>query len=122
MSPTNQNINLTLTNDSAHTEEHFVQTLTMIETIKLSHDKQFIVHQRKNFISNPIVKATWWSKDVQCHGKWRHNVCVYGLKDIPKILNHSIEGALFSNKFQSNVDTNIIQCLIHILDQKKSFF
>ena len=86
-----------------------------------TYDHEYNVHQREHFISDPIVRATWWSKDDKCHGKWRHNVCVYGLKDVPKILNHSDGGALFANKFQSNVDSNVIPCLINILDDKKQY-
>ena len=91
----------------------------MIETVDWSPQRGYIVHQRDSFISDPIVKATWWSKDIKCHGKWRHNVCVYGLKDVPKVLNDSHEGALFANKFQSNVDSNVIPCLMNILDDEK---
>ena len=101
--------------DSGHTEEHFLQTLTMIDKIDWSPESGYIVRQRRSWTSEPIVRATWAWSNVTCHGKWRHSVCVYGLSDIPHILNVSTEGPVMANKFLTDVDPNVVPCLDKIV-------
>ena len=101
--------------DSGHTEEHFIQTLTMVDKIDWNPDSGYRVKQRHSWTSDPIVRATWSWSNATCHGKWRHSVCVYGLSDIPHILNVSSEGPIIANKFLSDVDANVVPSLDEII-------
>ena len=63
-----------------------------------------------------LLRAVWKQQGSQCHGVWRNNVCVYGLNDLPLILNHSRDGVIFANKFQTDVDPDVVPCLIQNLE------
>ncbi|KAM4675952.1 beta-1,3-galactosyl-O-glycosyl-glycoprotein beta-1,6-N-acetylglucosaminyltransferase 3-like [Discoglossus pictus] len=52
---------------------------------------------------------------AHCTGAYRRSVCVYGIGDLPWILQ---QHHLFANKFDSNVDNNVIQCLEQYLRHK----
>ncbi|XP_053575320.1 beta-1,3-galactosyl-O-glycosyl-glycoprotein beta-1,6-N-acetylglucosaminyltransferase 3-like [Bombina bombina] len=55
---------------------------------------------------------------AHCSGVYRRSVCVYGIADLPWLLQHH---HLFANKFGLQVDNNVIQCLEQYLRYKSLY-
>ena len=53
------------------------------------------------------VYAAWYSVD-NCHGRWQRGCCVFGLDDIPLLINRK---EFFANKFEISFQPLALECL-----------
>lgn len=49
-----------------------------------------------------------WKGDAPCHGKWVRSICVFGVGDVPNLLN---KRQLFANKFYLDYQPAAIHCM-----------
>ena len=95
----------------------------MINFTDYRADQGYRVTQREEFISNAPVRSTWMyeqGKEFKCHGRERNAICVYGVEDLPLVMNYSRQGLLIANKFMTEVDFSVIPCLNLMLSNNKA--
>ena len=57
----------------------------------------------------------WQVEWEPCRGRYRNGVCVFGLRDLPKILTMN---GITVNKFRSDYDPFVLECIADILQRR----
>ncbi|CAF1117075.1 unnamed protein product [Brachionus calyciflorus] len=94
-------------------EEFYWSTLQ--SNIQFYSDHGFI---RDFTLSNTsLLRYSVWQRQQKCHGKIRHHLCVFGIRDLENILKNRTEFLI--NKFMLKVDPIAYQCMEEWFDEKE---
>ena len=99
--------------------EHFYPTLATVFVNKEHTKLQDFTHMQE-FNSFVMRKTFWAGEGYSCQGQLRREICVLSLMDLPKILEYSEVEGFVINKFDTLLDSSVVDCLSEILygDQK----
>ncbi|XP_077979456.1 beta-1,3-galactosyl-O-glycosyl-glycoprotein beta-1,6-N-acetylglucosaminyltransferase-like [Glandiceps talaboti] len=95
-------------NDTLCPDEYFYQTLSRLPDVPGGPglwNKSDQVHG--------IVRAKIWHGP--CSGRIVRHICVYGWKDLPKLVN---KPQLFANKFHADFDSVTLECLEELINNR----
>ncbi|XP_046572805.1 N-acetyllactosaminide beta-1,6-N-acetylglucosaminyl-transferase-like [Haliotis rubra] len=101
------------TMDTHSPDEHYWATLNNLYHNPFLHSPGgFTEHpDKKRFISRFVI---WNGKEQRytCHGRYRHNICVFGLGDLPSL---KVARKLVANKFDLQYDPVTYACVEEIV-------
>lgn len=99
--------------DCKNPEEHFYASVYMIPGVPGGFNRQ--LHEEKRYFS--VARAIWCFNGRECtfgfhcHGQVLHDICITDSADLPAILKSSSDGHMFHNKYFSELDHTVMDCL-----------
>ncbi|CAF1021212.1 unnamed protein product, partial [Brachionus calyciflorus] len=94
-------------------EEFYWSTLQLNNHVYSQHGFKPIFY----LVKDSLVRYSGWYPKYECKGRMRHGMCVFGIRDLP----HLIEKPHFlANKFMLNVDPIAYQCMEEWFDEKEA--
>ncbi|XP_048757683.1 N-acetyllactosaminide beta-1,6-N-acetylglucosaminyl-transferase-like [Ostrea edulis] len=91
--------------DTYSPDETFWATLVFNKHLNVPGVNYTGVPNRKLWIA---VSTTWQGPAEVCHGKYVHDICVFGMGDLNKLVS---EKELFANKFYHDYQPLALQCM-----------
>ena len=99
--------------DCKNPEEHFYASVFMMHGVPGGYNRQLSEH--KSYVR--VARAIWCSEDRKCsfgfycHGQVLHDVCITDSADLPAIMKSSADGHMFHNKYFSEMDHTVMDCM-----------
>ena len=99
--------------DCKNPEEHFYASVYMLPGVPGGFNKD--LNAKHKYFS--VARAIWCFDGrhclfgFYCHGQVLRNVCVTNSKDLPSVMKSSMDRHVFHNKYLSELDHTIMDCL-----------
>ena len=99
--------------DCKNPEEHFYASVFMMPGIPGGFRKQ--LSEKKSYFR--VARAIWCHNGRQCffgfycHGQVLRDVCITDSADLPSIMKSAVDGHMFHNKYFSEKDHTVMDCL-----------
>ena len=55
-----------------------------------------------------LAKHVSWLGSEPCHGRWLHSICVFGVRDLPRLIKRK---EFMLNKFSTSVQPLAAECI-----------
>ena len=92
------------------------ENLNFIAFVLLTGDTRRLVQSKQYPCCHMSRYKVWLSnKNVKCHGKYVHAICIQGLKDLPVLVSRP---ELFVNKIYWDHDHYVMDCLEELILNK----